>query len=70
MPAMGTCTSAGTASPAGSKQDPPEPPALQDSWPVADKLKYACRASDDNGGFILPRNGTVDPQPSEDRQRN
>ncbi|MEU0565139.1 hypothetical protein ABZ297_07065 [Nonomuraea sp. NPDC005983] len=50
---------------------PDQPPALDDSWPVPDKLKYAkCMREngvpsfpdpDDNGGFIFPQNGTVDP---------
>ncbi|MCC5579587.1 hypothetical protein IMZ11_28555 [Microtetraspora sp. AC03309] len=50
---------------------PDRPPAPDDSWPVSDKLKYAaCMREngvpsfpdpDDNGGFIFPQNGTVDP---------
>ncbi|MFI7130141.1 hypothetical protein ACIBQ1_30915 [Nonomuraea sp. NPDC050153] len=50
---------------------PAEPPAIEDSWPVSDKLKYAkCMREngvpsfpdpDDNGGFVFPQNGTVDP---------
>ncbi|NJP97061.1 hypothetical protein HCN51_47860 [Nonomuraea sp. FMUSA5-5] len=50
---------------------PAKQPAPDDSWPISDKLKYAkCMRDngvpsfpdpDDNGGFIFPQNGTVDP---------
>ncbi|RVX40725.1 hypothetical protein EDD27_3146 [Nonomuraea polychroma] len=49
---------------------PDQPPVREDSWPVTDKRKYAtCMREngvpsfpdpDDNGGFILPQNGTLD----------
>jgi hypothetical protein len=59
----------------GCKQYQPSAPAKQpapdDSWPISDKLKYAtCMRDngvpsfpdpDDNGGFVFPQNGSVNP---------